>query len=87
MPTLCRINHFQWNGQYYPIHVYERVLESSRRSYSAETTIASGDKIITDALTLEEVSERHKEWLVYALEARVLVEKRLIKVFASNNLS
>lgn len=87
MSMLCQIDHCLWNEQYYPIHVYERVLESSRRSYSAETMIAPGDKMITDALTLESVLAKHKEWLAYALEARVLMEERLIKVFASNNLS
>ena len=76
MNALCKTEHFVRHGKSYATQVYEHTTRSGSHTYSAETQLSPGDKIITSGLSLDQTIREHSETFPMALLSRRL-SKRL----------
>jgi hypothetical protein len=64
--AVCKVEQWQWEGQSYLITVSRH----SRGTYTAETELGPGDRIISDGRSAEDVLRAHRAMLPLALLAR-----------------
>jgi hypothetical protein len=64
---------FQWEGEYYLVHIYRQIARHERCCHMAATVIGPGDIIISDGRSPEEALHKQQTILPLALFSRSLL--------------